>query len=261
MLIEGPLSDELEAFLSSCIDQSGPLFGLDQLETDISHAEGLGSDASTAVQQQSPQYASKEGHHTRSDSSEKCANTLQGCLQMISSLEEQLHDRTPSVDEVMQISKTCAEELSASMQLDWFRRGTAGPMLILTAAEQITLLFESSIPSLVPTIDKKSPTDVQAPTADGDIPNRSRARYPSLTLGNFQADPEEAGLIWQHIFSGELRRFLHLVEAIREKPGFGNERGLQSNSRQRLCDGLKQRIKTMITSIRDLREGSSVDMF
>ena len=263
MLLQGPLTDELEAFISSCIDQSESLFGLDDLETDHSQIEALGGDTSTAVQQSSPQYSPKERHQDQSSIPEKCAESLQGCLRMITRLEEQLHHRVPSVDEVMQISKSCAEELAISIQLDWFCRGTAGPMLVLTAAEQITLLFESSVLAFMPEIDRVSHGEKEA-TSAGNTSCQSKsppARYPSLTLGNFQADPEEASLIWQHVFSGELRRFLQLIEIIRDKPVLSTDRRSQSTSRQRLCDGLKQRIKSMLMSIRDLRGRDDVDMY
>ena len=203
-------------------------------------------------------------------SGQHTATSLQGYFRMITRLEEQLKYRDSSVDEVMHTSKTCAEQLLASMQLNCFLYTTAGPMLILTVVELMTLLLESSIPRLLVNAENGSFPEIVASKADGsgalkDI-GATTPTLPSLALGNFHVDPEEVGLIWRHVISGELRRILRLIDAIgrhQEHPRLRAERlSVRTGiSYQVLCEVLKQRIKTMLSSIGDPREGRRLDRF
>lgn len=296
---------DLAAFLSSYNDQCEPLFSLEGGLTtghnvanrddsimsgasDTDPTDPTGQTDATVAQARQPSphgvsqvTASQQGQQIQaltdrraaaSDRPNERTASLQDYFRMISCLEEQLKYRTSSVDEVMHTSKTCAEQLRASMQLDCFLCSTAGPMLILTAVELMTLLLESSIPRLLPDADSVSPPDDASASAStssssGTQKRAGAATLPSLALGTFRVDPEEVGLIWRHVISGELRRILRLIDAVgahQENPPLRADRPSVRSaiSYQVLCEGLKQRIKTMISSIGDSREGGRrLDMY
>lgn len=173
--------------------------------------------------------------------------SLQVCFCSIASLEGQLKQGSKSVDEVMHTNKTCAQELRSAMGLDSYRRSTSGPMLVLTAVELMTLLYESSIPKVGLSADLAFPTLARFGSS-----TNTESSYPSLLLGNFKADPEEAAIIWKHVLLGELRRVLRLIDMLsvyRQDTQCRPNGPRATSSYRSLCDDLEQRIKSLITDV------------
>lgn len=136
------------------------------------------------------------------------------------------------------------------MQLDAYQRSAAGPMLVLTAVDLMTRLYESSVSrqGLSADVALATPTSVGSTDAE--------SRFPCLLLGNFKADPEEAAAIWRHALFGELRHILRLLDMLsshRHDAQFSQSCLRASSGYLNLCGDLERRIKSLVTSLEGQR--------
>ena len=264
--------NDIDTFLSSSLDDRLPMLPIDirlpmpPVDVRINDGPTLVSSSGTSdanftetsLQNSSlgQDTAGPEQHRSISNGPNASATkpadnrSLQVCFCSIASLEAQLKQGSKSVDEVMHTNKTCAQELRSAMQLDSYRRSAAGPMLVLTAVELMTLLYESSIPPKL----GLTGADLAFPTPARIGSTNTELSYPSLLLGNFKADPEEAAIIWRHVLLGELRRVLHLIDMLsvyRQDTQCRQNCPRATSSYRTLCDDLEQRIKSLITALED----------
>ena len=171
---------------------------------------------------------------------------LRVCFNKIASIETQLRQGKRAVDELMDAGQNCAQELFAAIQSDSYLQCAACPMLMLTAIELLTSLYEQVAPRLGLAGDSSSLTPMSNGTQSSDL------YHSTLRLGRFQADPEDAADVWRHLMVGEVRRISRLLDAVatrRPEPHGYPRHSRAVASYRTTCEHLQQRINALQSTL------------
>ncbi|KAK4184503.1 hypothetical protein QBC35DRAFT_49078 [Podospora australis] len=214
-------------------------------------------------------------------------HAVRTCFAKIALLESQLAQGKRPVDELMQAGKICAQQLQAVIKHETYSQCFACPMLIVTAVDLMTVLYETIFAQL----SNSGSSSTEGPGAA--LPGQETSNVaagdtllmystsPStglIQLGCFQPDPEDAARVWRHLILGELARLLQLVDSVAIPPrphqgrgsnapknggqaaGSGNGPVVPTSEANRsraiathrsLCDSLRQRINLLTTALQE----------
>ncbi|CZT16503.1 uncharacterized protein RCC_12087 [Ramularia collo-cygni] len=175
----------------------------------------------------------------RQDLGNDTSSSMGVCYAAIARLDALCRQSNPQIDMVVGAVKTSAKDIAQLMQLTSYRRSYTGPSVVLVAVEPMVNLFEMIAPRVTGQYDQSSLASMTEP------------RLPSLMLGNFKAEGEEATSIWKQIVLAEAHRLSRLIDMLSDQinSAQAQPRGWRATGFSSSCHELEQRVRALVIGL------------